>query len=105
MSYSKFEIDRARDGQWYFRLVAPNGEVVLTSETYRSRAGAQNGIAAIQLHAPRAIVVDNTESTGSATDAWAALASARGPGARHLVPGLGGPLGMFGLLPELGRKK
>jgi len=34
----KFEIKRAKDGQFYFNLKAHNGEIILTSETYTTKA-------------------------------------------------------------------
>jgi len=36
---------------WFFRLKAPNGKIVLQSETYKSRAMALKGIAAIKKYA------------------------------------------------------
>ncbi len=43
-----FEIKKARDGQFYFNLKASNGEIILTSEMYKQKASAQNGIASVQ---------------------------------------------------------
>ncbi|MDZ4813206.1 MAG: YegP family protein [Pseudomonadota bacterium] len=40
--------------QWYFRLVASNGETVSQSEGYTTKQGAQNGIAAVKRYAPTA---------------------------------------------------
>jgi len=47
----KFEIKRAKDNEFYFNLLAPNGEIILTSEMYRSKTGAKKGIAAVQTNA------------------------------------------------------
>lgn len=38
-----FEVLEAADGQFYFRLKAPNGEIIGRSETYVSRANAERG--------------------------------------------------------------
>lgn len=46
-----FEIKRAKDREYYFNLLAPNGEVILTSEMYVSKTGARKGIAAVQANA------------------------------------------------------
>ena len=46
-SFDPFE---GADGQHYFRLVAGNGEIVLASEGYTTRAAAQNGIASVIEH-------------------------------------------------------
>lgn len=39
-----FRLKRAGNGEWYWTLVAVNGRVLATSETYKRRAGAFNGI-------------------------------------------------------------
>lgn len=54
----KFEIKRAKDGQFYFNLKAGNGEVIATSEMYKQKASALNGIESVQKNAPDAKVVD-----------------------------------------------
>ena len=46
-----FEIKRARDGQFYFNLKARNGQVILTSEMYTTKASAQHGIASVKTNA------------------------------------------------------
>lgn len=43
-----FETFMGQDGQWYFHLLAANGEKVLGSEGYVSRAGAENGIESVK---------------------------------------------------------
>jgi uncharacterized protein YegP (UPF0339 family) len=35
-----------------FNLIADNGEVILTSETYTAKASAQGGISAVKVNAP-----------------------------------------------------
>lgn len=46
-----FELKKASNGQYMFNLRAGNGKVVLTSETYGSRAGADNGIQSVKKNA------------------------------------------------------
>ena len=48
---AQFEIKKAKNGQFYFNLKAANGETVLTSEQYTSKAGCKNGIASVQKNA------------------------------------------------------
>lgn len=48
---AQFEIKKSKNGQFYFNLKAGNGETVLTSEQYTSKAGAKNGIAAVKTNA------------------------------------------------------
>lgn len=47
----KFVLKQARGGQFMFNLVAGNGRVVLTSERYKSKASAVNGIKSVKKHA------------------------------------------------------
>jgi uncharacterized protein YegP (UPF0339 family) len=49
---AKFEIKKAKDGEFFFHLKAGNGEIILTSEMYRAKASAQNGIASVKKNAP-----------------------------------------------------
>jgi uncharacterized protein YegP (UPF0339 family) len=44
----KFEIKQAKDGQYHFNLKAGNGQIILSSELYKSKAACENGIASIQ---------------------------------------------------------
>ena len=48
-----FELSKSSDGQFRFVLKASNGEIILTSELYRTRAAAENGIASVQTNSPR----------------------------------------------------
>jgi uncharacterized protein len=50
----KFQLKKAKDGQFYFNLMASNGEVVLTSEMYKAKPSAKNGIASVMKNAPDA---------------------------------------------------
>lgn len=43
-----FIIRKTANGQFYFNLTAGNNKVILTSETYRSKASALNGIQAVR---------------------------------------------------------
>lgn len=43
-----FELKKAKDGQFHFNLLAGNGQIILTSEMYKARKSAENGIASIQ---------------------------------------------------------
>lgn len=49
---AKYEIKNSANGQYYFNLKAGNGEVILTSETYVSKAGAEGGIVSVRANAP-----------------------------------------------------
>ena len=47
----KFVIEKAKDGQFHFKLKASNGQVILTSEMYKAKSAATNGIESIQKNA------------------------------------------------------
>ena len=48
----KFEIYKDKKGELRFRLKASNGEAILASEGYKSRASCRNGIASVQKNGP-----------------------------------------------------
>lgn len=56
----KFEIFKATNGEYYFRLKAENGEIIASSEGYSSKQGALNGVAAVRRCAPIAQLFDLT---------------------------------------------
>lgn len=47
----KFELKKAKSDQFHFVLKAGNGQVILQSEMYESRASAENGIASVRKNA------------------------------------------------------
>ncbi len=49
----KFELKQAKDGQFMFNLKATNGQVILTSELYRQKSSALNGIESVRKNANR----------------------------------------------------
>jgi len=44
----KFIISKGKDGQDYFQLKAGNGEVILSSEGYKTRKSCENGIESVR---------------------------------------------------------
>ena len=55
---ASYEIKRARNKQYYFDLKAANGEVVLTSEMYKTRAGVNKGIESVTKNGPDCLMYD-----------------------------------------------
>jgi uncharacterized protein len=47
-----FALKKAANAQFMFNLVAGNNEIVLTSETYSSKAAAEAGISSVKQNAP-----------------------------------------------------
>lgn len=58
----KFMVKKTSNGEFRFNLVASNGQVVATSESYKQKASAMNTIASIQKSAGDAKVEDETTS-------------------------------------------
>lgn len=51
----RFELFEDQAGEWRWRLIAPNGNIIADSgEGYRSKQGARRGIDAVKRHAPKA---------------------------------------------------
>ena len=48
----RFELKQAKDSQYMFNLKAGNGQVILTSELYKTKAAAENGIESVRKNAP-----------------------------------------------------
>lgn len=49
---AKFELKKAANGQFHFNLKAGNGEIILSSQMYKAKTSAENGIASVQKNAP-----------------------------------------------------
>jgi len=54
----KFEIYLDKKGEFRFRLVATNGQNILASEGYKSKASCKNGIESVRKNAPDAEIVE-----------------------------------------------
>lgn len=54
----RFEIVGSKDGQFFVRFVAANGETMVRSETYKAKASAVNAIESVKKNGPGAMVVD-----------------------------------------------
>ena len=55
-----YVLDRARNGQWFWVLKAPNHETIGVSETYVSHQGALEGISANRRHGRTQHLLDRT---------------------------------------------
>jgi len=58
MANGKFEVCTDKAGEYRFRLKAPNGEVIATSEGYSSKKSCMNGIQSVIKNAPKAKIVE-----------------------------------------------
>ena len=46
-----FQLAKTRNGKFHFNLIATNGQVILSSQTYASKETARRGIASVQSNA------------------------------------------------------
>ena len=76
-THPKYEMYTDKRGEVRFRLKAKNGEIIATSEGYKKKASALNGIESIKRNAPEATVVKLTpEVTAAPAEAEEAPAEA-----------------------------
>ncbi|MEK1928208.1 MAG: YegP family protein [Pararhizobium sp.] len=58
----RFEIVESKNGEHFVRFKASNGETMVRSETYASKASAKNCIESVKKNGPDAPVEDETAS-------------------------------------------
>lgn len=58
---SRFEIRKSQNEQYYFVLIAKNGEVIAKSEEYKEKEGCKKGIESVKENATIAEVIDTTK--------------------------------------------
>lgn len=56
LKHPKYEVYADKAGEFRFRLKARNGEVIVTSEGYKSKPSCMNGIESVKKNAPEAEV-------------------------------------------------
>jgi len=49
----KFEVYKDKKGETRFRLKSSNGQIILASEGYKTKASAMNGVASVQKNATK----------------------------------------------------
>lgn len=60
----KFELYKDKAGEFRFRLKAGNGETIGTSESYKAKSGATNGIESVKKNAPDESLYEIKEGKG-----------------------------------------
>lgn len=48
----KFELKKSSNGKFFFNLLATNGQIILSSEMYETKASALNGIESVRKNSP-----------------------------------------------------
>nr|WP_199082533.1 YegP family protein [Pedobacter sp. ASV19] len=59
----KFEITTRKNGEFQFNLKAGNGQIILTSEGYSSKANCLNGVESVKKNSPDDSKYDRKTST------------------------------------------
>jgi uncharacterized protein YegP (UPF0339 family) len=57
---AKYTLKKGSTGKFHFNLVATNGQVIATSESYESKAAAMKGIESVRKNAAEAQLDDQT---------------------------------------------
>jgi uncharacterized protein YegP (UPF0339 family) len=65
--HGKFEVYKDKSGGFRFRLKAANGEVVASSQSYKSKASAMGGVESVKKNAGAGVVDLTEEPAGSIT--------------------------------------
>lgn len=59
----KFELYKDKAGEFRFRLKASNGQIILASEGYKAKSGAENGIASVKKNAADPVRFEKKKSS------------------------------------------
>ncbi|MGD2132949.1 MAG: YegP family protein [Maricaulaceae bacterium] len=60
----KFEVYKDKRGEFRFRLKATNGQIILASEGYKTKASCTNGIASVRKNAKKSRFEVKTKKSG-----------------------------------------
>ncbi|MFI8416558.1 YegP family protein [Serratia sp. NPDC078593] len=63
MATGHYELKKSANGQYHFTLKASNGEIILSSEMYATKASAENGIASVQTNSTHETQYETKVST------------------------------------------
>ena len=58
VTHPKFEMYQDKAGEFRFRLKARNGEIIATSEGYKTKDACENGVDSVSRNAPEAEVIE-----------------------------------------------
>jgi len=83
---TNFKVLKATNGEYYFNLVAANGEIIGTSETYESKTSAKNGANGVKALVSKQLRIEAAQTggakftvfTGSDGDSYFNLRAANG---------------------------
>ena len=64
VKHPKFELYTDKKGEFRFRLKAKNGEIIATSEGYKTKPAALNGVESVRKNADGAQIIKQEEENG-----------------------------------------
>jgi len=56
----RYELKSTANGQYHFVLIAPNGKIVLQSETYTTKQNALKGVETVRKYSDTLTIIDKT---------------------------------------------
>ena len=62
----RYELKDSKNGKYYWHLKAANGQIIMSSQMYETKASAEKGMQSAMKNAPEATLTDDTESTKAA---------------------------------------
>jgi uncharacterized protein YegP (UPF0339 family) len=64
MAHPEFQVKTGKDDKFYFSLTAANGQVIISSQGYKSEDGCINGIASVKKNSSNKKHFERKDSTG-----------------------------------------
>jgi uncharacterized protein len=64
MAHPEFQVTSGKDDKFYFNLTAGNGQVILSSQGYKGKAGCVNGIASVKKNSSNKKHFERKDSKG-----------------------------------------
>jgi uncharacterized protein len=90
---ARFVLKKGSSGKFHFNLVASNGQVIASSESYQSKASALQGIESVKRNAPNAEADDQPAARAPHGTGTTAAATNEQPNRRLRLRGAGHLLG------------
>ncbi len=83
---AKFVLSKDKAGKFRFNLLATNGQVIASSESYNTKIAAANGINSVRKNAPGATIDDRTAAAAPAARKAPAKATATATATKKATP-------------------
>ena len=64
MAHPEFQVSNGKDDKFYFNLTPANGQVIFSSQGYKSKDGCENGIASVKKNSSNKKHFERKDSKG-----------------------------------------